>query len=117
MKLIYVIRQIIVSIIAFSILIWAFFQNQWIGKLIISPFLICSIAIFFENLFLLFHKEKISNVFKYIFRISFFVYVFGLLLYAIYYAIVKKSYSFLIIIGIFMIGVIRFFKMAFFKNK
>ncbi len=117
MKKIYCIRQILVSLTAFFILIWAFLQNKFIGKIIIIPFLICSIAIFFKNLFFLIHKEKISNMFKYIFNISFFVYVFGLLIYATYYAISNKSYSLFIIIGIFAIGTIRFFKLTFFKNK
>ena len=117
MNNIYIIRQIIVSIMASFVLIGAFFKNQLVGKIIISPFLICSIAIFFENLFLLFDKKKISNIFKYIFRVSFFVYIFGFLIYAIYYAILNKIYSLFIIIGIFIIGTIHFFKVAFFKKK
>ena len=117
MKKIYNIRQIVVSIIVILILTWAFFKNQLIGKIIMSPFLICSIAIFFENLFLLLNKEKISNIFKYIFRISFFVYAFGFLIYAIYYTISTKTYSLFIIIGIFIIGTIHFFKATFFKKK
>ena len=114
---IYNIRQIIVSIIIFCILTWAFFKNQLAGKIIISPFLICSIAIFFEKSFLLLNKEKISNVFKYIFRISLFAYVFAFLIYTIYYAISNKNYMIFIVIGIFVIGTIHFFKMAFFKKK
>ncbi len=117
MNKIFSIRQIIVSFSAFLILLWAFFENKFVVKIIITPFLICSIAIFFENLFLLFNNKKISNIFKYIFRISFFVYVIGFLIYATYYAIVNKSYSLLIIVGIFILGGIPFFKKAFFNNK
>lgn len=117
MKKINNIREIIVSLTAFSILIWAFFKNQILGKIIIIPFLICSLAIFFKNVFLLLNKERISNVFKIIFRISFFTYVFGFLIYLVYYAITTKTYSLFIIIGIFIIGAIRFFKMAFFKKN
>ncbi len=117
MKKIYNIRQVIASIIVFSVLIWAFFKNKFIGKIIISPFLICSFAIFGENLFLLLNKKKISNIFKYIFRFSFFTYVFGFLIYAIYYAISNQMYQLFIIIGIFTIGFIHCFKIAFFKRK
>ncbi len=117
MKKINNIREIIVSLTAFSILIWAFSKNQILGKIIIIPFLICSLAIFFKNIFLLLNKEKISNVFKIIFRISFFIYVFGFLIYSVYYAITTKTYSLFIIIGIFMIVSVRFFKMTFFKKK
>ncbi len=71
-----------------------------------------------ENLFLLLNKKKLSNIFKYIFRISFVTYVFGFLTYIVYYAFVYKSYSFLIGVVIFLPFVIYFFKKAFFiKNK
>ncbi len=117
MKNIYALRQIIVSIGAFLILTWAFFSNEILGKIIICPFLVCSLAIFGENLFLILKKEKIAIVFKYIFQISFFVYAFGLLGYAIYYAMANKSYSLFIVIGIFLGGIIYFLKVVFFKNK
>ncbi len=117
MKQIYIFRQIIVSLIAFSILIWAFFKNQFISKIIITPFIVCSLAILGENIFLLLNKNNLSNIFKYIFRISFFIYIFGLLIYAIYYTITNKTYSLFIIIGIFIISIIHFFKVSFFKKK
>lgn len=116
MKNIYIIRQMIVSFIVFLILIWSFFKNQIFGKIIISPFLICSIALFFKNLFILLNSKKISDIFKYIFRISLFVYFFGFLIYSLYFAFSTKSYSQLIIIGIFFIISINFFKQAFPKN-
>ena len=117
MKKLYTIRQIIVSIITFFILAWAFLKNQLVGRIVISPFLICSIAIFFENLFLLLNKTKLSNIFKLIFRISFFTYAFLFLIYSVYYAISNKCYSLFIIIGIFTFFLINFFKMTFFKKK
>ena len=117
MRNIYLIRQMVVSAMAFSILIWAFFKNQLVVKIIISPFLICSIAIFFENLFIFLNKKKISNIFKYIYRISFFIYAFSFLIYAIYYAISNNSYTLLIPVGIFIIFGIPFFKSAFLNKK
>ena len=110
MRNIYNIRQIFVSFMATSILTWAFFKNQLVVKIIISPFLICAIAIGLENIFLLLNKNKIANIFKNIFRISFFIYIIGFLIYATYYAISNKSYLLLIIISIFIIGIINFFK-------
>ncbi len=118
MTKIFIIRKMFISLIATIICIWAFFQNKLFAKVIISPFIICSIAIFFENIFLLLHKGKISNIFKYIFRISFFVYVFGFLSYAFYYSITNKNYDLIVIIVIFLIFSIYFFNKAFFmKNK
>lgn len=117
-KNVFRIRKIFISLLATIICTWAFFQNKLFAKIIISPFIICSIAMFVENIFLLFNKEKISNIFKYIFRISFFTYMFGFLSYASYYSIVNKSYDLIILIVIFLIFGIYFFKKAFFtKNK
>lgn len=109
--------QIIKSIIAIIILVWAFPKNNIIGKIIISPFLICAISIFLEYTFLLFNKEKISNIFKYVFRITFFIYFLGVLGYAFYYSIVNKSYSLIIVIIIFSFFAINYFKGVFFKKK
>lgn len=118
MKNVIRIRKIFISLLAIIICIWAFLKNNLFTKVIISPFIICSISIFAENIFLLLNKEKISNIFKYLFRISFFTYMFGFLSYAFYYSIVNKSYDIIIVILIFLIFGIYFFKKAFFtKNK
>lgn len=117
MKRIYAIRQIIVSFVALVFLIWAFFQNELWAKIIIIPFLICSFAILMENIFLILNKMKVSNLFKYIFRISFFVYVFGFLSYMVYYSIANKSYPILIVVVVFLVFAIYFFKKAFFIKK
>lgn len=58
MKKIYAIRQIIVAFMAFVFLTWAFFQNEWWARIIISPFIICSFAIIMERLFFLLNKIK-----------------------------------------------------------
>ena len=117
MRKLYIIRQIIVSLMVFLLLSWAFFKNQLLARVAIIPFLVCSMAIFWENIFYLLQKDKIANIFKFIFRISFFVYFFGFLIFAIYYSLTNKSYSLLIIIGIFLFWGIRMFKGYFFKNK
>ncbi len=110
MKKIYAVRQMIVSLIVFLFLIGVIFKNQLMGKIIISPFLVCSFAVFGENLFLLLNKEKISIIFKYIFRISFFTYVFGFLIYTTYYALANKTYWLLLIVALFVLVIINFFK-------
>ncbi len=114
------IRKIYMATMAIIILTWAFFKNNFVARIIISLFLICSIAILGENIFLLLNKEKISNIFKYIFRVCFFIYVIGFLTYSSYYAIVNKCYSLFIPIAIFIPFTIYFFKKAFpsiSKNK
>ena len=114
---IHVARDIVVSLFAIIILIWAFPKNKFLGKIIILPFLVCSFAKLGESIFLLLHKEKIHIIFQYIFRISFFVYVFGFLIYADYYSIVNKNQLIIFTIP-FWLFAICFFKLAFFrKNK
>lgn len=116
MKKVYAIRQIVVAFTVLIFLSWAFFQNEWWARIIITPFFICSFAIMMEKIFLLLKKTKLLNIFKYIFRISFFVYVFGFLSYMVYYAITNKSYSILIVVALFLIFAIYFFKKSFFHK-
>lgn len=117
MKKIYAIRQIIVSFMAFVFLVWAFFQNELLTKVIISPFLICSFANLMKNIFLLLNKIKLSNFFKYIFRISFFIYIGGFLLYTVYYSLINKIYSLLIMVILFLIFAMYFIKKSFFNKN
>lgn len=113
-----IIRKIIMSLVATVVLTWALFKNNLWAKIIIIPFIVCSISFLGQNVALLFNKEKISNVFKYIFRISFFVYVFGFLSYMVYYSIINKCYSILIVVAVFLIFAIYFIKKLFFdKDK
>lgn len=118
MDKIFIIRKIITALITIIVLSWAFFQNELWAKLIILPFLVCSASFLGENIALLFNKWKIAKIFKYIFRICFFAYVLGFLLYMIYYAIINKSYMLLIVVGVYIPFVIYFIKKSFFnKNK
>lgn len=116
MKKMLIIRKIITALITTIILSWAFFQNELWAKIIIIPFLICSLSFLGENLALLFNKEKTVNIFKYVFRVSFFVYAFGFLLYMTYYAITNKSYSILIAVAVFLVFTIYFIKRSFFNK-
>ena len=117
MKKIFIIRQLIISIIAFLILIFAFFKNNFFSKVIISPFLICSIAIFFKDLFLLLNNKKLADIFKYIFRISFFIYWFGFLCFFDFICI-KDRYYFLLLISLlfWIIGFKTFHNLFFSKG-
>ncbi len=116
-QLLIVTRNIIISLFASIFLIWAFFQNNVVGKVIISPFLICSVASLCKNVFIVLNKPKMANICYHIFAVSFFVYVFGFLIYTVYYSIVNKTYSLLIVVGIFLIFTMRFLKLIFFKKR
>ena len=109
-KNIWTIRNIIMSIIAIIILSWAFCQNDLLGKIIISPFLICASSILGGNICILLNKNKLAKIFNYIFKFTFLLYIVGVLSYVIYYSIKNKEYSLLIIVAIFILFFILFFR-------
>lgn len=111
------IRNIIISLTVTILLIWVFMQNELYTKLITIPFLTCSISFLGENISLLLKKYKTANIFKYIFRISFFVYAFSFLTYATYYTLVNQEYSLLLLILIFLIFILYFLKKSFSRRK
>lgn len=117
MRNVLIIRKIITALAAIAVLTWAFPRNNLFGEIIISPFWVCSVAFAAENIFLLLNKEKISNIFNCIFRMSFFVYVFGFLAFAFYYCIANKEYSLLIMVVIFLVFALLFLRTAFFRKK
>ena len=110
-------RQLCLSFTTIILLAWAFFQNQFMGKVIILPFFICSVAIFGESIFFLLQKEKIASIFQLIFRISFFTYAFGFLAYIVYDSIMRKNYSSLFSVFLFLLFLIPFCRSAFRKRK
>ncbi len=112
-----IIRSIIIALFTSIILIWAFSKNKVLGKIIIIPFLICACAKLGESIFLILKKEKISIIFQYIFRTSFFIYVFGFLIYTDCYSIITKSHTLIILTIPFWLFAIHFFKLVFFKKK
>lgn len=63
MKKVYAIRQNVVAFTVLVFLSWAFFQNGWWARIIITPFLICSFSIIMEKVFLLLNKTRLSNIF------------------------------------------------------
>ena len=114
---IFIIRNLIMILIVIITLIWAFCKNTIFIKLMILPFLICSFAKLGENIFFLLKKDYIVIICQYIFRISFFTYIFGILIYADYYAITRKNYFFIILSIPFWLFTIPFFKSSFFQKK
>ncbi len=117
MKKMYIIRNIILSFGILILLIATFFQNPLFEKVIILPFVICSLAFLCENIFLLLNKIEISNIFKKIFNIVFWMYVIGFLAYMVYYSITSKSYPLLIVVALFLLFTICIIKRKYFNKK
>ena len=114
---IFIIRNIIAILITIIILIFAFCKNTTFIKLILLPFLICSLAKLGENIFFLCGKDSIAIRCQYIFRISFFLYIYGFLIYTDYYGIIRKNYSLIVFSIPFWFFTIPFFKTSFFQKK
>ena len=110
MKKVILIRNIAGATLVTIILIWILASNNFLGKIIILPFLICTLAFLGENIGLLLNKEKITKGCQIIFRISLFIYILGILIYTIYWAFKNKSYSLLIIVALFGLFGLNFFK-------
>ena len=104
---IYLIGNIISVTFVSIVLIWAFVQNDIYTQLFILPFIICALAKLCEYIFLLINKAKFVPICQLIFKISFSIYVLGLLIYAFYYSIKNEAYSsFIFLIPFIIIGII-----------
>ena len=111
------IRNLCVSLLASFILTSAFFKNALPAKIMILLFLICTIAMFFKSLFEILENPKLVLICQFVFRISFFTYAIGFLLYTTYYSVVHKTYSLLFIVLLFVIFLIPFIRKSFFRKK
>lgn len=115
MKYLNIIKKIVVSLIALVLLINAFLNNNFLGRLIIIPFFVGIVSMIGESMFLLLNKKKMADIFKNIFKLNLFIYSFGITLWIIYYSIVNNSYSLLFLVGIFWLFIISFIKINFKK--
>ena len=116
-NLIATVQRIMTAIITMIILLWASLKNGLMVQIFILPFLICTIAYLFENIFFLLKKDKLTNIAHKIFAISIFSYALGFLIYAIYDIIKNRNYSFIIIVLIDVMILSYMIKKTFFKKK
>lgn len=100
--------KLIRSFLITLVLVILFF-NTSNGKLILIPFIICSIALLLKDLFIIFNKEKYLKIFDKLYIIGFFIFWFGFLIYFDYLCFIDKNYQLLIfsipfwLVGIFFI--------------
>lgn len=90
-----VIRKIIKNIFI-TLMLFYFYIKTSNGKVILLPFLICSIVMLLKNISLLFNKSKYIDLFNKVFTITFLLFYFSLLIFGCYTSIVNKQYNFLI---------------------
>lgn len=108
-----IIKQIIKNLFIILILFY-FYINTSNGKIVLLPFLICSIANLLKNISLLFNKSKYIDLFNKVFTLSFLLFWFETLIFWCYTSIINKQYNSLIfsipfwLVSIFIIKKILF---------
>ena len=81
-------------------------------KLILLPFLVCSIVLLMKNIFLPINKDKYLKIFNLIYAIGFLMFWFGFLMFLCYTSAVNKQYQLLLFsIPFWLVG------LYFFTNK
>lgn len=116
MKRVFIIRKLIIAIIALSVLLY-FVSRTASPKIIFVPFLICAIASIGKNLTMLFSKIKVALFFDILFKITFFLSWFIFLAFVCYIARKDGNYKLLLFTLPFWIGGLFFVKRKFFKKK
>ncbi len=112
------IMNIIRSIIFLLIVLWLFFKNTGLMKIIIIPFIVCGLAIMGKNICLLMNKNKYANIFSKLYVITFLVFWFGFLIWVDYSTIKNNQYgSTIFTIPFWLIGIYFVRKKLFKTNK
>lgn len=87
------------------------------GKLILFPFVVCSVALTIKNLFLLFNKNKYSEIFNKIYSIGFLLFLFVFLIFWCYTSIINNQYSMLLFLIPFWIAGVYIIRKRFLKRN
>lgn len=101
-------RKFISALFATGLLIYILFRTQS-PKIILLPFLICSISLTGKSLSQMLRKEKLASVFHKVFILGFLLFWFGFLAVAAFISIRDKSYSMLLftlpfwLVGIYLV--------------
>lgn len=111
-----VISRLIYSIFI-TIILFYIFSKTSNGKIILIPFLICSLSLLLKNIFILNKKQNYVKYFEKIFVVSFLSFWFGFLIYACYIGLINKNYTMILFSIPFWICGIFLIKKNFFKQK
>ena len=92
-----IIMQMIYIIAISCLLFYVFLRNQLIIKIAVTPFLFCMFFKLCDYICQFFQKDKLSYIFVMLYRISFFIYVFGFLIFVDYYSLTHHLYVYLLL--------------------
>ena len=94
-----------------TLLLVLFYINTSNGKVILIPFIICSISLVLKDLCIMLNKEKFIKYFNKLYVVGFFIFWFGFLSYFSYLSIINKEYLMLLFsIPFWLIGIVIFRK-------
>ena len=113
------IKQTITALIVFVLLTYILFNSSnLLTKVVIIPFIVFSLGLFFKNICLILGKVQIAKLMEKIYVIAFFIYYFGFLIYWDYISIINKDYvslilSFLAWLGGLFVAYKRYLKLKY----
>ena len=110
------ISNIIRSLIFIFILVILLLNNTGLTRLMILPFIICGLAVMGKNICFLLEKNNYANFFSLLYKISFFVFYFGFLLFGSYSVIKTGNFLTLIFTIPFIILGIYFVRKSLFNS-
>lgn len=110
------ISNIIRSLIFIFILVLLLLNNTGLTRLMILPFIICGLAVMGKNICFLLEKNNYANFFSLLYKISFFVFYFGFLLFGSYSVIKTGNFLTLIFTIPFIVLGIYFVRKSLFNS-
>ena len=111
----FITRKLATAIVTTVVLVY-FLAKTPSPKILFIPFLLCSISSMGKNLGLLLNKKKFALFFDRLFKVSFFLFWFGFLIFACYIMIRDHNYRMLPFTLPFWLAGFFFFKRKFFKK-
>lgn len=112
------VQGLVAGIIALGYLLFAFIKNPSVPiRLMLIPFILCALCFIIKNICLTLHKPKFARYFQIGFKISFFSFVFGFLIYWCYRNIKTGQYGMVLFSVPFWMIAIYFVRGAFLKKK
>lgn len=86
-------KDTVSSIIIIGLLSYVFIKTEdLLTRIIVIPFILFALGVFFKNICLMLNKRKHANMFSKLYVIAFAAYWFGFLVYWDYISIVNKDY-------------------------
>ncbi len=95
MKNVFAVRKLLVAVMGFVLILY-FLCKTTSHKIIFVPFLFCSFTSAGKYLGVILNKIRAAEIFDKLFKVSFFVFWFGFLIFAAFISIRDKNYSMLI---------------------